>query len=180
MTIKRIFSRNRWISSTLNIIGLTVAFTAFMVIMIQVRYDWRYDRNYPEHEKVFRLEFVNDPSNLGSYGITICRPFIVSVETQFHRKEIALRKVHGAAIGTILMMLNRQYIIMTLICFAISVPVAYFIMKAWVKGFAYQAPVPVWLFIASLCAVLAVTMLTVTLLTYRAATQNPVNSLHDE
>ena len=78
--MKRLFSRNRWLSSTLNIIGLTVAFTAFMVIMIQVRYDWRYDRNYPGHEKVFRLEFVNDPSNLGAYGITICRPFIESLK----------------------------------------------------------------------------------------------------
>ena len=105
---------------------------------------------------------------------------IVSFETQFRRKEIALRKVHGATIGMILKMLNRHYIIMTLICFAVSVPVAYSIMKAWVKGFAYQAPVPVWIFLSALAAVLAVTVLTVTLQARRAANANPVDSLHDE
>lgn len=105
---------------------------------------------------------------------------IVSFETQFRRKEIALRKVHGATIGMILKMLNRHYIIMTLICFAVSVPVAYSIMKAWVKGFAYQAPVPVWIFLSALAAVLAVTVLTVTLQARKAANANPVDSLHDE
>ena len=80
----------------------------------------------------------------------------------------------------ILKMLNRHYIIMTLICFAVSVPVAYSIMKAWVKGFAYQAPVPVWIFLSALAAVLAVTVLTVTLQARRAANTNPVDSLHDE
>lgn len=105
---------------------------------------------------------------------------IVSFETQFRRKEIALRKVHGASIGTILKMLNRHYIIMTLICFVVSVPVAYIIMKTWVRGFAYQAPVPVWIFIAALAAVLAVTVVTVTLQSRKTASQNPVEALRDE
>ena len=57
--MKRLFRKNRWLGTVLDIIGMTVAFTVFMVIMIQVLYDWRYDRNYPEHGKIFRLEFVN-------------------------------------------------------------------------------------------------------------------------
>ena len=105
---------------------------------------------------------------------------MVSFETQFRRKEIALRKVHGATIQEILKMLNRHYILMTGICFVISVPIALLIMRAWVRGFAYQAPVSVWIFLAALAAVLAVTVLTVTLQSWRAAGANPVDSLHDE
>ena len=105
---------------------------------------------------------------------------MVSFETQFRRKEIALRKVHGATIPEILKMLNRHYILMTGICFAVSVPIAVLIMRSWVKGFAYQAPVPVWIFLVALAAVLAVTVLTVTLQSWRAAGANPVDSLHDE
>ena len=105
---------------------------------------------------------------------------MVSFETQFRRKEIALRKVHGATIPEILKMLNRHYILMTGICFAVSVPIAVLIMRSWVKGFAYQAPVPVWIFLVALAAVLAVTVLTVTLQSWRAAGANPLDSLHDE
>ena len=105
---------------------------------------------------------------------------MISFETQFRRKEIALRKVHGASVRSILHMLNRYYLIMTCICFAVSVPVSVLIMKAWVKGFAYQAPVPVWIFAASLAAVLAVTLLTVSLQTWKTANDNPVDSLRAE
>ena len=53
-------------------------------------------------------------------------------------------------------------------------------MKAWVRSFAYQAPVPVWIFAVSFLAVAAVTVLTVTLQSWKAASSNPVDSLHDE
>lgn len=105
---------------------------------------------------------------------------IVSFETQFRRKEIAIRKVHGATVGEILKMMNRHYIIMTLICFVISVPISVFIMKTWVRSFAYQSPVPVWIFIADLVAVMAVTVLTVTLMSRSAAMQNPAENLRNE
>ena len=105
---------------------------------------------------------------------------MISFETQFRRKEIAMRKVHGASVRSILHMLNRYYLIMTCICFAVSVPVSVLIMKTWVKGFAYQAPVPVWIFAASLAAVLAVTLLTVSLQTWKTANDNPVDSLRAE
>ena len=44
--MKHLLDRKRWLGTVLDVIGLAVAFTAFMVIMVQVRYDWTYDRNY--------------------------------------------------------------------------------------------------------------------------------------
>ena len=105
---------------------------------------------------------------------------LVFFETQFLRKEIAVRRVNGATVESILGMINRKYLIMAGISFLIASPVAYMIITHWRKGFAYQAPVPVWIFIAALLAVAAITLAVVTLQSWRAANANPVDSLKNE
>ena len=105
---------------------------------------------------------------------------LVFFETQFLRKEIAVRRVNGATVEGILGMINRKYLIMAGISFLIASPVAYMIITHWRKGFAYQAPVPVWIFIVALAFVAAVTFGVVTLQSWRAANANPVESLKNE
>ena len=105
---------------------------------------------------------------------------LVFFETQILRKEIAVRRVNGATVGSILQMINKKYLIMAAVSFIIATPVAYWLMTAWRKGFAYQAPVPVWIFIAALLAVAAITLAVVTLQSWRAANADPVESLKNE
>ena len=105
---------------------------------------------------------------------------LVFFETQFLRKEIAVRRVNGATVGSILQMINKKYLIMAGVSFVIAAPVAYWLMTAWRKGFAYQAPVPVWIFLVALLAVAAITLAVVTLQSWRAANANPVESLKNE
>ncbi len=105
---------------------------------------------------------------------------LVFFETQFLRKEIAVRRVNGATVGGILKMINKKYLIMAVASFVIAAPVAYWLMTAWRKGFAYQAPVPVWIFLVALLAVAAITLAVVTLQSWRAANSNPVESLKNE
>ena len=105
---------------------------------------------------------------------------LVFFETQFIRKEIAVRRVNGATVGSILKMINKKYLIMAGASFVIAAPVAYWLMTAWRKGFAYQAPVPVWIFLVALIAVTAITLAVVTLQSWRAASANPVESLKNE
>ena len=105
---------------------------------------------------------------------------LVFFETQFLRKEIAVRRVNGATVGSILKMINKKYLIMAGASFVIAAPVAYWLMTAWRKGFAYQAPVPVWIFLVALLAVAAITLAVVTLQSWRAASANPVESLKIE
>ena len=105
---------------------------------------------------------------------------LVFFETQFIRKEIAVRRVNGANVGSILKMINKKYLIMAVASFVIAAPVAYWLMTAWRKGFAYQAPVPVWIFLVALIAVAAITLAVVTLQSWRAANANPVDSLKNE
>ena len=105
---------------------------------------------------------------------------LVFFETQFIRKEIAVRRVNGATVGSILKMINKKYLVMAGASFMIAAPVAYWLMAAWRKGFAYQAPVPVWIFLVALIAVAAITLAVVTLQSWRAASTNPVESLKNE
>ena len=105
---------------------------------------------------------------------------LVFFETQFLRKEIAVRRVNGATVGSILQMINKKYLIMAGASFVIAAPVAYWLMTAWRKGFAYQAPVPVWIFLVALLAVAAITLAVVTIQSWRAASANPVESLKNE
>ena len=105
---------------------------------------------------------------------------LVFFETQFIRKEIAVRRVNGATVGSILKMINKKYMIMAGVSFVIAAPIAYYLMTAWRKGFAYQAPVPVWIFLVALLVVAAITTAVVTLQSWRAANANPVESLKNE
>ena len=105
---------------------------------------------------------------------------LVYFETQFRRKEIAVRRVHGASVGEILAMLNRYYLIITLVCFVVAVPVAIVIIRSWVATFPYQSPVPVWIFLAALLIIGLITVVTVTLQSRRAALRNPIDSISNE
>ncbi|MDL2242713.1 ABC transporter permease, partial [Bacteroidales bacterium OttesenSCG-928-K03] len=72
---------------------------------------------------------------------------LIFYESQFRRKEIAIRRVFGSSISEILSMFNKTYLKITLICFVISVPISYFIIKEWLKSFAYRSPIPFWIWI---------------------------------
>ena len=105
---------------------------------------------------------------------------LVYFETQFRRKEIALRRVHGAQVGEILLMLNRYYLNITLICFVVAIPVAIVIIRRWVSGFTYQSPIPLWIFIVALLMIVLITIVTVTLQSRKAVLRNPVESISNE
>ena len=105
---------------------------------------------------------------------------LVMFETEHRRKEIGIRRVHGATVQQILAMFNSRFVKIVLVCFVIAVPVSIVIMRRYLEGFAYQVPLHVWVFALALLAVLAVTIAVVTLRSLRAATMNPVKSLRSE
>jgi len=105
---------------------------------------------------------------------------LVMFETEHRRKEIGIRRVHGATVGQVLAMFNSRFVKVVLVCFVIAVPVSIVIMRRYLEGFAYKVPLHVWVFALALMAVLGVTIAVVTLRSLRAATMNPVKSLRNE
>lgn len=99
---------------------------------------------------------------------------LVAFETQYRRKEIGLRKVHGATVMQILVMFNRTYLRLVLICFLVAAPLAYYGVSVWIEGFVYRTPLYWWIFVLSLFVVTLVTLTTVTVQNWRSARMNPV------
>ena len=97
---------------------------------------------------------------------------IVLFETQYRRREVAVRKVMGATTGEVL----RLFLWMVVICFVIALPLSLWIVNRWMASFAYRAPFTVWIPVAALAAVLLVTAATVTFCSWRTANENPAES----
>ena len=101
-------------------------------------------------------------------------------ETQYRRKEIGVRKIFGSTTGEILVMFNKKFIIIVLVCFLIGAPLAYIGVGQWLTAFAYRIPTQRWVFAVALLIILTITQLTVTIQSYRAASENPAQSLKTE
>ena len=105
---------------------------------------------------------------------------LVVFETQYRRKEIGIRKVHGATVGEILLMFNKAYLRIVGICFVIAAPIAWQGAKMWLEGFAYKTPIHGGVFLIALLIVTVITLLTVSFQNWKAANENPVNSIKSE
>ncbi|MCD6564919.1 MAG: ABC transporter permease [Bacteroidales bacterium] len=112
-------------------------------------------------------------SCLGLFGLA-------SYTAEQRTKEIGIRKVMGASVPVILLLLSREIIILMSVSTLISWPAAYFFTKNWLQNFAFRInPGVLTFFIASLVA-LVIAMITVSYRTYRASKANPADSLRHE
>jgi putative ABC transport system permease protein len=100
--------------------------------------------------------------------------------TQRRIKEIGLRKVNGATLRDLLILLNRDFVWWVVLSFAIASPVAYFSLQSWLDGFTVKTALSVWVF--GLIGVLAllITLLTTSFQTWKVVTTNPVKMLKNE
>lgn len=105
---------------------------------------------------------------------------LVHYETQYRRKEMAIRRVLGGDTVGLILKYNKMYIYITLVCFMIVVPVAWWVIAQWLKDYPYQSPIPIWIFIAGLIILMTIIVLTVSAKCYKATTENPLNSLKSE
>lgn len=95
-------------------------------------------------------------------------------------KQIGIRKVNGATVFEILKMLNFNFLKWVLIAFVVAVPIAWYIMNKWLQNFAYKTEISWWIFASAGMLVLGISLLTVSWLSWRAATRNPVDALRHE
>ncbi|UTW66388.1 ABC transporter permease [bacterium SCSIO 12643] len=95
-------------------------------------------------------------------------------------KEIGVRKVNGASISEIMLMLNRKFVILIGIAFLIAIPLAWYAMRRWLESFAYKTELSWWIFALAGLITMLIALITVSIQSYRAATRNPVESLRYE
>lgn len=95
-------------------------------------------------------------------------------------KEIGIRKVNGATISEVIMMLNKNFVKWVVIAFVIATPISYYAMNKWLENFAYKTALSWWIFALAGLLALGIALLTVSWQSWRAATKNPVEALRYE
>jgi putative ABC transport system permease protein len=112
-------------------------------------------------------------SCLGLFGLAA---FVAEQRT----KEIGVRKVLGASLANLWGLLSREFLKLTFISILIAIPLAYYGMTQWLKGYLYQAPLSWWIFASAGAGIIIITLLTVSYQSLKAALMNPVRSLRAE
>lgn len=95
-------------------------------------------------------------------------------------KEIGIRKVMGASVGSVIMLLTKEFTKLILIAFVLAVPLSYYIMNNWLDGFAFRTNISVTTFLVAGALALGISWLTVSYQSIKAAIKNPVKSLKSE
>jgi putative ABC transport system permease protein len=112
-------------------------------------------------------------AGLGLFGIA-------SFKAEQMTKEIGIRKVLGASVSSISVLMARNFLKLVVISNFIALPVGWFIMHKWLQNFAYRTDLEIWIFFLSGLLALLISLLTVSYQTIKAATANPVDSLRYE
>ncbi len=141
-------------------------------------FDSKLQETYETEFRYFKWIFI---ISLACTLITLIGVFCLTMfETEYRRKEIGIRKVAGAKSGEIILMLCRQYIPSILISFAVAAPIAYICGEQTLAYFAEHTPIHWWIYPLALLIVGGIVMSTILLQSWRAARENPVNSIKTE
>lgn len=105
---------------------------------------------------------------------------LASFMAEQRTKEIGVRKVMGATVAQILLLLSKDFVKLVLLALLLATPLTWYFMSGWLQHYAYHTTVSVWLFIATGVGTILVTLLTVGYQSARAAFMNPVKSLRTE
>lgn len=140
--------------------------------------DEEYSRMYQSETAIGKLAFYFAAiaillSCIGLFGLS-------AFTTARRTKEISIRKVVGASIPNILALLFQDFLKLVLIGFAISIPLAWYLLSSWLEGFAYQAGIGIQLFLATAGLMVLIAWLAVSYHAIRAARVNPAEVLGRE
>jgi ABC-type antimicrobial peptide transport system permease subunit len=112
-------------------------------------------------------------SCLGLYGL-------ISFMAIRRKKEIGIRKVLGAPVSHVVIMLSKEFTILIILAFAIASPIAWYFMHQWLQQYTYRILIGIWFFAATILGSLVIAWLTVGYTAIKAAVANPAKSLRTE
>ncbi len=140
--------------------------------------DDNFDKQYRSDEKFAQLfsSFAGLAiviAFLGLFGLT-------TYTTSQRIKEIGIRKVLGASLRSILLLLSKDLSKLLVISFIIAIPISWFAIQKWLEGFAYQAPLSISIYFLTAFIISLIAFGTMSWQSMKAALQNPVNSLKNE
>ncbi|MGV3558648.1 ABC transporter permease [Larkinella arboricola] len=112
-------------------------------------------------------------SCLGLFGLA-------AFAAQQRTKEIGVRKVLGASVANIVLLLSKDFLKLVIVAILIASPIAWWAMNEWLQDFAYKIAIPWWVFLVAGALALLIAFITVSFQSIKAALMNPVKSLKAE
>ena len=112
-------------------------------------------------------------ASLGRFGLSA---FSIAQRT----KEIGVRKVLGANISQVVILLSKDFLFMVIVAFVIAVPLTWFAMHKWLQEFAYRVNIGWTVFLLAFCIAVCIAFVTLSFQAIKAALANPVKSLRTE
>ncbi len=140
--------------------------------------DDEYARKFSSEERIGKLAGVFTGlailiSCLGLFGLA-------SYVAEQRTKEIGVRKVLGASVGSLWRLLSKDFVFLVLIALLIATPLAGYFMDGWLQKYTYRTELSWWVFAAAGAGALVITLLTVSFQAVKAALMNPVEALRSE
>ena len=140
--------------------------------------DKSYQELYESEQRIGTLSsyfagFAIVISCLGLFGLA-------SFTAERRLKEIGIRKVLGASVSNIVLMLSSDFTKLVAVSIVIALPISYYFMNQWLQSFAYKIDLSVWIFVGAAVLSLVIAWLTVSSQALRAARINPAKCLKDE
>jgi putative ABC transport system permease protein len=105
---------------------------------------------------------------------------LVALNVSRRNKEIGIRKVLGATVSGLLMMFSKEYARLVVIAFVVAFPLAFYFLNGWLDNFAYHIDLNWWMFVLPGLALITITVLIVSIQSYKTAAADPVKSLRHE
>jgi len=131
--------------------------------------------SYVRLQKVINF-FAITAIAIAAMGLFSLTAFLIGQRT----KEIGIRKVLGAEVHDLSLLLGKDFIRLILIAVAIAMPLDWWAATKWLEGFAYRMELDIWIFLAAAIALIGIAFLTVGAQTAKAAIANPVESLRSD
>ena len=135
-------------------------------------------------KKFIAEELISKLTNIfASLAIFICcigLAGLASFTIEKRIREIGIRKVLGARLQQLLMLISKEFLKLVLISFVIAAPLAWWFMNNWLDKYTYHIHISIWLFVTVGIIILLLTLIVVSLNTMKAAIANPVKSLRTE
>ncbi len=153
------------------------------------KYNPGYAFDYSFVDKEFEKKFINEElvrklSNVfAALAIFICcigLAGLAAFTIEKRIREIGIRKVLGASVQQLLLLISKEFLKLVFIAFAIAIPLTWWMMHNWLQKYQYRVSISIWMFAIVGAVILLLTLVVVSANTLKAATRNPVKSLRTE
>jgi putative ABC transport system permease protein len=140
--------------------------------------DRQLDGQYAKQQQLGKI--IGDFSTLAVFISCLGLFGLIALAAQQRTREIGIRKVLGASVPGIIMLVSKDFLKLIVVAIAIAIPISWFVMHQWLNSFSYRTTLSWWIFFLAGAASIGIAFITVSLQAIKAALADPIKNLRSE